>query len=343
MINDHKIKYLQELLRQVTLSQEGKSVFILADRSVQGTLERVIIDFGLVSGIDYSIVSSFYGIDSSSFWGNYSKNRCDQLLSIYQDILSGNACILWLGVDTNIIVPINTNYRYFLKVKRRIEDSFILQKSYYGMVPTVDTEKRIKKPVNRVYTQLTKALMCQFDQKTINHRIEMFDNRKFLLEDRGILLKIDLSNQNVVKEYRLGCNLPRGEIFWSPTNVEGDITFELPQRMFGESVEGLSLKIYNCRIVECKASKGIRLIEKLLSFDRNSDRIGEFGVGVNSYLTRLIGIMSIDEKIDGTIHLGVGNAPVRYTRNNKNNLQSFLHYDLIKEFDLDRANVKYQD
>jgi leucyl aminopeptidase (aminopeptidase T) len=109
-------------------------------------------------------------------------------------------------------------------------------------------------------------------------------------------------------------NLPGGEVFTSPGEVNGTFVIDgvvgdyLCDR-FG-SLEGapLTVRIENNRLVEA-ASDNRELRDAFWAYthtDENSDRVGEFAIGTNIELTRVIGHILQDEKFPG-VHIAFGN------------------------------------
>ncbi len=111
-------------------------------------------------------------------------------------------------------------------------------------------------------------------------------------------------------------NLPDGEVFTSPANVEGKVVINgCLGDFFAEKYASLEdtpiiVEIENGRAIrdsiEC-ADERLReeFTEYLFENDRNSHRIGEFAIGTNTGLTELIYNLLQDEKFPG-IHIAFG-------------------------------------
>jgi aminopeptidase len=123
--------------------------------------------------------------------------------------------------------------------------------------------------------------------------------------------------------------MPDGEIFTAPVDdsAEGHIYFEFPGVYFGERVPGIRLKFAEGKVAEASAEGNQELLENLIKMDEGSNRIGEFGVGVNFGIDRFTYDILYDEKIGGTIHIALGRA---YKECNGVN-QSALHWDIVKD------------
>lgn len=62
------------------------------------------------------------------------------------------------------------------------------------------------------------------------------------------------------------------------------------------------------RLLEPEEDKVLEAeLKKYLQRAENSDRVGEFAIGTNIWLTKLIGIMLQDEKFPG-VHIAFGNS-----------------------------------
>jgi leucyl aminopeptidase (aminopeptidase T) len=111
-------------------------------------------------------------------------------------------------------------------------------------------------------------------------------------------------------------NLPDGEVFTSPINVNGKIVIDGCLGEFFTDKYGslentpVSIEVENSRAVKesirCD-NKQLRheLTEYLFEIDRNGNRIGEFAIGTNTGLTKLIYNLLQDEKFPG-VHIAFG-------------------------------------
>ena len=129
-------------------------------------------------------------------------------------------------------------------------------------------------------------------------------------------------------------NMPGGEVFYSPLedSAEGVIEFgEFPAVYLGHEVDGARLVFEGGRIVDATARSGQDFLVQMLDTDRGSRRLGELGIGCNPGIQRFMKNVAFDEKIDGTIHLAVGNS---YTSTGGTN-GSAIHWDIVKDLRTD--------
>jgi aminopeptidase len=134
-------------------------------------------------------------------------------------------------------------------------------------------------------------------------------------------------------------NLPGGEIFTTPGEVNGTLVVDgvvgdfLCARFGMLTDSPLTLEIEKNRLVA--ASSANKELEdafwKYTHTDENSDLVGEFAIGTNIELTRLIGNILQDEKFPG-IHIAFGNP---YGVHTGAQWHSSTHIDVVgTEFDI---------
>jgi aminopeptidase len=135
-------------------------------------------------------------------------------------------------------------------------------------------------------------------------------------------------------------NMPGGEVFYSPVedSAEGVIEFsEFPAVYFGQEVDGARFVFERGRIVDATARSGEAFLIDTLDTDEGARRLGELGIGCNPGIQRFMKNVAFDEKIDGTVHLAVGNS---YTFTGGKN-KSAIHWDIVK--DLRQGGLLYAD
>ena len=125
-------------------------------------------------------------------------------------------------------------------------------------------------------------------------------------------------------------NMPDGEVFAAPVDhsAEGNIYFDLPSLRSGNLVKGVELTFKRGRVVKAKANQGNRYLQVALDTDAGAKRLGEFAIGTNFNIKKIMLNTLFDEKIGGTIHLALGNAYPDKEGGGIN--KSAIHWDLIK-------------
>jgi aminopeptidase len=124
-------------------------------------------------------------------------------------------------------------------------------------------------------------------------------------------------------------NMPDGEIATSPvvSSVNGYISFDLPGVLGGRLVEDIFLRWEDGELVEASASTNEDFLNAVVNTDPGASKIGEFALGTNPEVTHFCKDILIDEKMGGTIHIGLGRA---YPKTGGVN-DSAIHWDIIKD------------
>jgi aminopeptidase len=123
-------------------------------------------------------------------------------------------------------------------------------------------------------------------------------------------------------------NMPSGEVFTGPleTSAEGRIYFGLPSSpRAGAEVAGVELELREGLVTAAHAERGDDVLQAALATDDGARRFGEIGIGTNTGIDRPVGMILLDEKIGGTVHLALGRS---YPETGGTN-ESVLHWDLI--------------
>src|SRR5687768_9572112 len=128
-------------------------------------------------------------------------------------------------------------------------------------------------------------------------------------------------------------NLPGGEVFTTPGNVDGTLVIDgvvgdyLCEKYHSLEASPLTLRVKDNRLVEAHSEN--KELEsdfwKYTHTDANSDRVGEFAIGTNIELTRLIGHILQDEKFPG-IHIAFGDP---YGAHTGADWTSSTHIDVV--------------
>jgi aminopeptidase len=128
-----------------------------------------------------------------------------------------------------------------------------------------------------------------------------------------------LKTSGIISRDKWG-NLPGGEIFTTPGEVNGFFVvdgvvgdFLCVQYGLLESAP-LTIEIRGNRIVGCSSENRelVKDFEAYTHTDENSDRVGEFAIGTNIGVERVIGNILQDEKFPG-IHIAFGNPYGEHT------------------------------
>ena len=127
-----------------------------------------------------------------------------------------------------------------------------------------------------------------------------------------------------------GANMPGGEVFYSPVedSAEGVVTFsEYPACYVGHQVPGVRLRFEGGRVVEASAAADEDFLLATLDTDEGARRLGEFGIGCNPAIQEHMRNTLFDEKIEGTVHLAIGQGFPFLGGTNT----SLVHWDMVKD------------
>jgi aminopeptidase len=147
-----------------------------------------------------------------------------------------------------------------------------------------------------------------------------------------------LKTSGIISPNKWG-NLPGGETFTTPRNVEGvfvvdGVVGDYLCEKYGDLGETpLTLEVRGNRLVSAKsANKELeREFWDYCHTDENSDRVGEFAIGTNIGVRDVIGNILQDEKIPG-IHIAFGNP---YGAHTGADWYSKTHIDVVgRHFDI---------
>ena len=128
-------------------------------------------------------------------------------------------------------------------------------------------------------------------------------------------------------------NLPGGEVFTTPENVEGTLVIDgvvgdyLCEKYHSLEASPLTLRVKGNRLVEAH-SENKELEDDFWRYthtDANSDRVGEFAIGTNIELKQVIGHILQDEKFPG-IHIAFGDP---YGAHTGADWKSTTHIDVV--------------
>jgi aminopeptidase len=134
-------------------------------------------------------------------------------------------------------------------------------------------------------------------------------------------------------------NMPGGEFFTSPVedSAEGEILFgEFPAVYNGREVRGIRLRFEGGGVVDASAEANEEFLLEMLDLDDGSRRLGELGIGCNPGITQHMKNTLFDEKIDGTVHLALGNGLPEVGGTNV----SQLHWDIVKDIRAEGSRIE---
>lgn len=123
-------------------------------------------------------------------------------------------------------------------------------------------------------------------------------------------------------------NIPAGEVFTAPVreSVEGFIRYNTPSMYNGQLYSGICLEFSRGRIEKVSCRQGSQTdLEEIFQIDGGARYIGEFALGTNPFVDRIMGNILFDEKAACSFHFTPGNS---YQSCGNGNV-SKIHWDLI--------------
>lgn len=175
-------------------------------------------------------------------------------------------------------------------------------------------------------------------QEPLRERLESADMVRITGPETDIEMSVD--GMHAVSD--LGeQNFPGGEVFTAPVvdSVEGEIRFDVPALVQAHEVEDIHLTVEDGSVVEYSAGKNEAALESVLSTDDGASRIGELGIGMNEGIDRFTRNILFDEKMSGTIHLALGKAFDMNVGEQREQNQSAIHIDLLKNMSEGRLEI----
>ena len=175
---------------------------------------------------------------------------------------------------------------------------------------------------------------CLLDWNTEHQRMSHYAERFDAAEEVRIVgdgtdLTLSLAGRTA-KVDAGGANMPGGEFFFSPVedSAQGTVAFtEFPAVYNGREVTGIRLRFEGGRVVDATANAEEEFLIETLDRDEGARRLGELGIGCNPGITRHMKNTLFDEKIDGTVHLALGNGLPEVGGTN----HSQIHWDIVKD------------
>ena len=101
-------------------------------------------------------------------------------------------------------------------------------------------------------------------------------------------------------------------------------------------IAGVRLRFERGVVAEASAEAGQDVLERVLETDDGARRLGELGVGLNDAIPQPLHNVLFDEKLDGTIHLALGDGFTHLGGRNR----SATHADLIKDMKLPGSTIE---
>jgi len=184
---------------------------------------------------------------------------------------------------------------------------------------------------------------CLRDWKAEGERMQRYADRFDAAEEVRIVatetdVRLSIAGRTMEVDAG-GANIPGGEFFCCPVedSAEGTVTFtEFPAVHGGREMTGIRLRFEGGKVVDASAQTNETYLLETLDTDDGARRLGELGIGCNPGITRYMRNTLFDEKIDGTVHLALGNGFPNLGGSNT----SRIHWDIVKDLRLPGTRIE---
>ncbi|MDY6774969.1 MAG: aminopeptidase [Halobacteria archaeon] len=168
------------------------------------------------------------------------------------------------------------------------------------------------------------------EQEILKERLD--DASEVYIEGEDTEIRMSVDGMNAVNSCGRH-NMPSGEVFTAPVvdSVEGEVLFDKPLIHQGRKMEGVSLRFEEGDVVEFSAERNEEILEDILTTDEGASRLGELGIGTNREIDVFSNNMLFDEKMGDTIHMALGRAYDDNVGEGREQNQSAVHVDMIKD------------
>jgi aminopeptidase len=124
-------------------------------------------------------------------------------------------------------------------------------------------------------------------------------------------------------------SFPGGAIAAGPlkNSTEGAVAFSYPAVLGSYDVQGVRLTFEKGTVVQASATQGEDILHKMLETDADASRLGEISFGLNPNVTRYTGNVVFDDKLSGSVKLGLGTSLPWIGGDN----QSSMHWDMFTD------------
>ena len=159
-------------------------------------------------------------------------------------------------------------------------------------------------------------------QEKIKKVFDKGDEVKIEGKNTDLLLKIEGEGRSCLGE----TNIPDGEVYYNigKDSVEGIIFFDLIPHASGR-IRDVKLEFRRGKIVKYSAKEGKDILDFLFEKEKVKEP-EEFGIGANSEIEKITSVPGIDEKMSGTIHLGLESD-----KKEDPSGEYKIHWDIVKD------------
>ncbi|MFX1478961.1 MAG: aminopeptidase [Promethearchaeota archaeon] len=173
------------------------------------------------------------------------------------------------------------------------------------------------------------------------------------VESRSMILDDGIISDKQIELGDLGGNLPSGEVFFPPNETQGEGKIFCPltkERHTHTIIKNVDLEFKDGKLLLDKVTAEndldilIEAFKQAEELDKKNDiseirtyNVGELGIGCNPVITKSIGYILTDEKINGSVHLAFG-----FNKSFGGTSASQMHWDFITAAK-ENITVEYDD
>ena len=338
MTDDRITRYAELLLDTCLGVQRGWQVVVWGTPWARPLLEEVMKQLAERGAYALLRLTFSGGSYSHGAWVRHAPlDILSQPASI--DVHTFGHCDAWLGVaapentsDRADIPPERTsavNRAYATAMSRLDEDEIPWVLCWYP-TPALAQDARMTLPAFEDFLYRACLVDWPAEHARISRYAALLDQAEEVrIVGAGTNLRLSVAGRRADVDAGSG-NMPGGEFFACPveTSAEGTIAFtEFPAIWGGREVWGIRLRFAEGRVVDASADTEEPFLLETLDTDEGARRIGELGIGCNPGIDRYTRNVYFDEKIDGTVHIALGEG-FRYMGSTN---ESALHWDIVKD------------
>jgi aminopeptidase len=207
-------------------------------------------------------------------------------------------------------------------------------------------------------TEKISKITKELGEKFINaKKINVSDNNGtdfwVSVENRPKILDNGILSDEQVALGDLGGNLPSGEVFFPPIETQGEGKIFVPltkERYTNKILKNVEIYFKDGKLILDKitADSNLDILIKAFKQSEEIDRdnnvselrtynVGELGIGCNPVITKAIGYILTDEKIDGSVHVAFG-----FNKSFGGTSTSQMHWDFVTA-PIANIAVEYKD
>lgn len=228
------------------------------------------------------------------------------------------------GVPSENMTLYNKCYTLPVHLEERVKNTKWCLVNYPNEYLAKNSNVTLKEYIDLYYK------VCTLDYNKLSNAMDklvelMKKTDKVKIIGKGTDIEFSIKGIDVEKYYGT-YNLPDGEVATAPVkeSINGYITYNTKTSYNGIQFNNIKLVFKGGKIVETYADNNEEL-EKILDTDEGARYIGEFALGLNPYITKIMGDILFDEKIYGSFHLTPGTSVDGFDNGNR----SAIHCDLV--------------